>query len=684
MTHEPRPPRAEKRPHRSVVHGHERIDEFFWLRDREDPAVEGYLRAENRYTEALTRHTAGLRDRLYEEMLGRIKQTDLTVPYRLGPYRYLSRTEEGKQYRVYCRRPLDSDDEEVILDHNALAEGHAYCGLGALAVSPDHRLLAYCVDIDGDERHELRLRELRSGEELADRIPNTATSLAWANDSRTLFYATLDDAHRPWRVHRHRLGTPVETDEIVHQEDDDAFFLGVRTTRSRAFVLIDAESRSTTEVRYRSADDPGGDFNVLDERRAGVEYQVEHHGERFFILTNEEAVNFRLLECPVDDPRRASRREVLPHRPEVKLESVDAFRDHLVVVERRDGLERIRVRELSTGFEHEVAFPEPAYRVWLQGNREFDTKTLRFHYSSMVTPESVFDYDMRSRRRELLKEQEVPGGYDRSRYVTERIHAIAGDGTRIPISLLRRKDVPLDGGAPLVLYGYGAYGASMDPGFASTLLSLVDRGFVYAVAHVRGGGELGRPWYDDGKLFHKKNTFTDFIACAEHLVAEGYTSPEQLVIRGASAGGLLIGAVLNMHPELFRAAVARVPFVDVLNTMLDASIPLTVIEWEEWGDPRRPEDYEYIRSYCPYENVDGKPFPDVLVMTGLNDPRVQYWEPAKWVARIRAAKPVDAGRVVLLKTNMDAGHAGASGRYDALKELAFEYAFLLDRLGVAD
>jgi len=683
MSETPGPPPAQRRPHRTRLHGRERVDDYFWLRDRSDPEVDAYLCAENAFTETMTAHTEALRKRLFEEMLGRIKQTDLTVPYRRGTFLYYSRTEEGKQYRIYCRRPVGADDAEaVLLDHNALAEGRAFCRLGALEVSPDHRLLAFAVDYEGDERYELRFKDLDTGESLAECIPDASTSLAWASDNRTIFYTTLDETHRPWRVCRHRLGSDPASDECVRQEDDQAFFLAVSRTRSGRYILLEAESRTTSEVRWLSADEPHKPFEVLAERRAGVEYAVEHQGERFLIRSNDTAVNFRLLEAPVDDPAPGNWRELIPHRRNVKLESVDAFRDHLVLVERRDGLERIRIREVQSGEEHLVEFDEPAWSLWLQGNREYDTTVLRFHYTSLVTPESVYDYDMRTRRRELRKRQEVLGGYDPGRYLTERIHARASDGVEVPITLLRRRDIAPDGRTPLVLYGYGAYGISVDASFGAERLSLVDRGFTYAIAHVRGGGDLGRPWYEDGKLFRKKNTFTDFIACAEHLIGEGYTSPERLVIRGGSAGGLLVGAVANLRPDLFRVAVARVPFVDLVNTMLDPSLPLTVIEWEEWGDPRRPDDFRYMLSYSPYDNVDRRPYPDILVMTGVNDPRVQYWEPAKWVARLRAC--TTGNGLILLRTDMDAGHAGASGRYDALEELAFEYAFVLDRLGVGE
>jgi len=569
----------------------------------------------------------------------------------------------------------------VILDENVLAEGHDHFSVGVFRVSTDHRLLAYSTDTLGNERFTMRFRDLETGEDLPDEIPNTSLWTAeWAEAGRFLFYLTVDEANRPNRLFRHALGADPKEDALVYEETDEAYHLGVGKSRSRRFLFADSGSIRTTEIRYLAADDPEGEFRVFAPRRNGIEYDVEHHGDRFLIVTNEDAVNFRMMETPVATPGREHWTETIPHRPEVKLGGVDAFADHLVLTERSKGLLGIRVQDLASGEWRPVTFPEPVYGVWVAGNPEFDTKTLRFHYTSFLTPMSVFDYDMETRDRELRKETEVLGGYDRTAYESERIFAKAADGAEVPISIVRRKGAPRDGTAPMLLGGYGSYGMSMDPYFDSNRLSLLDRGVTVAIAHIRGGGEMGRPWYEAGKLMHKRNTFTDFVACAEHLIADGATSADRLAIRGGSAGGLLIGAVLNLRPDLCRCAVANVPFVDVVNTMFDASLPLTVIEWEEWGNPNDSEFYAEMMSYSPYDNVEAKDYPAILATTGLNDPRVAYWEPAKWVAKLRELKA--DGNEIILKTEMGSGHGGKSGRYDRLKEIAFDYSFVLTRLGV--
>jgi oligopeptidase B len=557
-------------------------------------------------------------------------------------------------------------------------------------VSPDHRLLAWSADTSGAESFTLYVKDLATGALLRETITNVSTSVAWANDSRTLFYVVLDEARRPCRLHRHRLGVHPSEDALVHFEPDEAFFVDITRTRSNAYLLLELASHSTTEVRYASADRPEGPFRTIEPRRPGVEYAVSHHGDRFFITTNDGAPNFRLVSASVSDPSREHWREVLPPRPDVKVDSTDAFRDHLVVYEREAGLRQVRILDLAslesrhgasppTG--HLVEFPEPVYTVRQHENPEFDTTLLRFTYTSMVTPASVVDYDMAARTWTVRKQTEVLGGYDAARYRSERRFAIAPDGTRVPISLVYQLPLERPGGPrPLLLNGYGAYGVSFDPAFSSSNLSLLDRGVIVAIAHVRGGEEMGRAWYEGGKLLNKPNTFTDFIAAAEHLVAEGLTSPDRLAISGGSAGGLLMGAVTNLRPDLFRAVVAEVPFVDVVNTMLDASLPLTVIEYDEWGNPNEPEAYQAIRSYSPYDNVRPQTYPHMLITAGLNDPRVAYWEPAKFTARLRAVK-TDGNRL-LLRTNMGAGHGGASGRFDFLREVAFKHAFVLDVLGV--
>jgi oligopeptidase B len=673
------PPRARPIPHCEERHDDIRIDEFYWLRQRENPEVMAYLEAENAWTAAAMAHTEPLQRQLYEELVGRLQQTDLSVPEQVDRWLYYSRTETGRQYPIFCRRLDDpAGNEEVLLDLNVLSVGAAYCRLGGRDVSPDHRYLAWSVDTSGAEQFELRVRDLATGELLPDRIPNTARGVAWANDSRTFFYVTLDPARRPYAVHRHRLGDPPEADRTVYVEPDEAFFAEVSRTRSRGFLLLELSSHTTSEVRVLPADDPAGEFRVLAPRTPGVEYTVTHHADRFFIATNQEAENFRVLEAPAADPRPERWGELIPHRREVKVDALDAFEDYLVVHEREAGLRQIRVIHLASGEAHRVQFPEPVYTIHRSENPEFATAALRFVYTSLITPSTVVDYDMATRTWTERKRTLVHG-YDPSLYRSQRRFATAPDGTRVPVSLVYKAPLTLDGNRPALLLGYGSYGVCFEPSFSPHYLSLLDRGFVVAIAHVRGGEELGRAWYRDGKLFAKRNSFTDFIAAAEHLIGTGYTRPGLLAINGGSAGGLLMGAVTNLRPDLFKVVVAEVPFLDVVNTMLDPSLPLTVIEYDEWGNPNDPDAYAYMKSYSPYDNIGAKAYPHMLVTAGLNDPRVAYWEPAKWTARLRARK-TDNNRL-LLKTHMGAGHAGASGRYDALRELAFKYAFVLDTIG---
>jgi oligopeptidase B len=677
-----RPPVAVIESRVSTAHGEHRVDDYFWLRDRSDPRVIAYLEAENSYTTTVMRHTEGLQERLYQEMRTRIKEADLSVPEQLDEYHYYSRTEAGRQYPILCRKRGNLEaGEEILLDQNLLAGAHTYFRVGVSAVSPDHKFLAYSVDTSGAEEFTLHIKDLSTGELLGQTISSTSLGVAWANDSRTLFYTVQDRARRPCRLYRHVVGSSPTTDELVYFEADESFFLDVNRTRSRRYLLLDITSHSTSEVRFLDADQPDGDFRVVQPREPGIEYSVAHHGTRFFITTNDGATNFRLVEAPVERPGRSNWSPVLPYRPGVKLDGADAFSSFLALYEREAGLRQIRILNLASGEDHLVTFPEPAYTVRSHRNPEFNTPLLRFTYTSLVTPSSVVDYDMATRRWTVRKQTEVLGGYDKSRYRSERVFATAPDGERVPISLVYQAPLHLDGTRPLLLNGYGAYGLSYDPAFSSNTLSLLDRGFVVGIAHVRGGEEMGRKWYEDGKLLNKHNTFNDFIACAEHLVAQGYTACDRMVINGGSAGGLLMGAVTNMRPDLFRVVVAEVPFVDVVNTMLDATLPLTVIEYDEWGNPNDPAAYAYIRSYSPYDNVERKEYPHILVTAGLNDPRVAYWEPAKWTARLRALKPDD--NRLLLRTNMGAGHGGASGRFDFLREIAFKYAFMLDALGVA-
>jgi len=690
----PRPPVARRHPVEHVIHGDRRIDDYAWLRDKNDPAVLAYLNAENDYTNAVLRDTEPFQEKLYQEMLGRILQTDLSVPYRLRGYLYFTRTEEGKQYPVHCRRrDAENAPEELLLDLNALAEGHSFLSLGAFAVTDDNSLLAYALDTTGFRQYTLHVKDLRVGETLALRIERV-TSTAWAADNRTLFYTVEDETtKRSYRLYRHVLGAN-EPDALLYEEHDERFRIDIERTRSGAFLLLTIASHTTSEVRFLPAAQPNPDFRVIAAREDNHEYYADHHsgspgdasGGIFYIRTNSGGRTFRLVAAAVDDSRRDSWRDFIPNRPEVMLASAQAFASHLVLYEREGGLPYLRIVPLGDGAgdplasSRRIAFAEPVYNASLGANPEFVTGHLRFQYESFITPRSVFDYDLRTGKQILRKQQPVLGGYDPTQYLSERLLARAPDGTTIPLSVVYRRDTPRDGSAPLLLYGYGSYGISVPVGFSSNRLSLLDRGVIYAIAHVRGGGELGKPWHDAGRMHKKRNTFTDFIASAERLIALRYTSADRLIIEGGSAGGLLMGAVANMRPDLFRIIISHVPFVDVLNTMLDASLPLTVGEYEEWGDPHKAHDYFYMKGYCPYTNLERKAYPTMLVKTSLNDSQVMYWEPAKYVAKLRTLK-TDANPL-LLKINMGAGHGGASGRYDYLREIALDYAFVLRQLGI--
>jgi oligopeptidase B len=678
-----KPPVAKIEPKVDTLSGQERVDNYYWLRERGNPEVIAYLEAENEYTEAKMKHTQKLQDKLYHELVSRIKETDLSVPVKWGDFYYYSRTEEGKQYQIYCRKKGSLEaEEEILLDVNELAQGKDFYSLGVHQISPSHKLLAYSFDTTGGERYSLRIKDLQTGELLPDVIDSISRSVEWANDNKTLFYAVADEAWRTYKLFRHTLGDDAENDELIFHEKDDAFFLGIDKSKSQEYIFLVLESMTTSEVHFLDADNPYGKFRIIHPRQQDVEYSTYHHGDNFYIVTNEDAKNFKLMRAPVSEPTRKNWKEVISHRDSVKLDRIEVFQDYMVLYEREDGLRQIRVNDFATGRIHKIEFPEPVYTCWGEWNPDYKSQLLRFNYASLVTPNSVYDYNMKTRDRELKKQKEVLGGYDPEEYQSERAFATADDGTRIPISMVYRKGMVKDGNNPLYLYGYGAYGASMDPWFSSNRLSLLDRGFIFAIAHVRGGGEMGRYWYEDGKLLNKKNTFTDFIAVAEHLIAENYTSSEKLVIDGASAGGLLIGAVVNMRPDLFEAVIADVPFVDLINTMRDESIPLTVIEWEEWGNPNKEDYYDYMMSYSPYDNVKAQDYPNMLILAGLNDTRVQYWEPAKWTAKLRAMK-TDKNRL-LLKTEMGSGHGGVSGRYSRLREIAFDYAFVLDVLGIKE
>lgn len=678
----PTPPEARMIPKEITMHGQTRVDQYFWLREKTNPEVIRYLEAENQYAEQWMSATGDSRDKLYAEILGRIKETDLSVPTRKDEYFYYTRTEQGKQYPIHCRKKGSlTAPEEIILDQNELAAGHKQFQLATFVTSPNHKLLAYSTDVTGSESFIIYVKDLETGKLLADQIPGTYYSLAWAADNKTFFYTIFDSAKRPYKLYRHTLGKPASEDALVYHETDERFNVSVSGTRSEQFILMSSESLASGETWFLPAAEPLHAFTLIQPREKEVEYGVDHHGDSFYIMINDTGRNFRLVKAPVKDPSKANWTEVIAHRPDVTLTGVNAFENHLVVTERGDALVRIRVTDLRDSKTHYITQPEPVYTNSVFGNPEYRTKTLRFTYSSLVTPPTVFDYDMDSKARELKKEFEVLGGYDRNLYTSERTYATAADGKKIPISLVYRKGLKKDGSAPALLYGYGSYGAPMDPGFQSARLSLLDRGFVYAIAHIRGGGDVGKTWHDEGKLFRKKNTFTDFIACAEHLIAGKYTSASKLVIKGGSAGGLLMGAVVNLRPELFRVVIANVPFVDVLNTATDPTLPLTVGEYDEWGDSNKQDFFDYIRSYSPYDNVSARAYPAMLVTAGLNDPRVSYWEPAKWVAKLRKMKK--DSNPLLLKTVMEGGHFGPSGRYEQIKETAFEYAFIFKILGVA-
>jgi oligopeptidase B len=691
------PPRAKRVRHERTHHGDTVVDDYAWLAGKDDPDTLSYLAAENAYTTRATAHLAPLREAIFSEIKDRTRETDLSVPTRKGGYWYYVRTIAGAQYGIHCRREVRPDEvdppdtgegtplpgEHVLLDGNELARGHEFFAIGTFEVSPDGRWLAYAVDVAGNERFTLRIRSLETGELLPDEIPDTFYGVAWSADASALFYLTVDDAWRPYRVGRHQIGTPVATDGIVYEETDERFWVGVSLTRSEQFIMIDSHSSVTSEVRVLPAGDPTAPPVVVAPRRQGVEYHVEHDatGGRFLILHNDGAEDFALAATPAAEP--GVWQPLIDHSPGTRLEAVDAFADHLVISLRRDGLTGLRVFPLTGGGEvHEVAFPEPIYWVGLEANPEYHTGSVRLQYTSLVTPVSIYDYQLARRELVLRKRTPVLGGYEPGQYEQRREWAVADDGVGVPISLVCRKGTPRDGSAPCVLYGYGSYEHSTDPSFSVPRLSLLDRGVIFAVAHVRGGGELGRRWYEGGKLLAKRNTFADFVACARHLVKTAWTAPDRTVARGGSAGGLLMGAVANLAPEEFAGIVAQVPFVDPLNSILDPSLPLTVTEWEEWGNPlESAKVYAYIKSYAPYENVADLPYPPILAVTSLHDTRVLYHEPAKWIAKLRAVAP--AGRY-LLKTEMGAGHGGRSGRYDSWREESFVLAWILDRLRLAD
>ncbi len=671
------PPIAPINPKIDTVHNEIKIDNYFWLRDRNDPRVIQYLNDENDYTTQIMRPTVGLQDSLYKEMLNRIKETDLNVPWRSDSFYYYYRTEQGKQYPIYCRKKWNLEaEEEIFLDHNRLAEGYDYYVIGSINISPDHSIAAFSVDTAGTEKMSIFFKDLCSGKIISDTIHNTGYPMAWANDNRTFFYATTDETNRPFTIFAHKLNGDLP-DRLIFEEKDISFWVDIDRTKDGQYLIIETGTHVTTENYYLNADLPDGNFYLIQPRVHGVEYYIYHHGNYFYSLTNENAPNFKIMRARVKKSGIGSWIDFIGHQDSIKIETIEPFKNHMVIHERKYGLEQLQIYDFMNKTKHTVEFPEPTYTFWMHDNNEYNSDSLRLTYMSLITPKTVYDYDMQLHQLFQRKQFEVLGGYDPDIYCSERLTATGQDSTLIPISIVYRSDRPLKSG-PLVLDGYGAYGSSNEPYFSSNRLSLIDRGFAYAIAHVRGGGEMGRYWYDQGRLLNKLNSFYDFISCAQYLIDNNYTSQDNLVISGSSAGGLLIGAVLNMKPEICAIAIADVPFVDVINTMLDPTIPLTTLEYDEWGNPDDHEYYEYMKNYSPYDNVSMQDYPHLLVTAGLNDPRVGYWEPAKWVANLRSKKTDN--NLLLLKTNMGTGHMGSSGRYDYLKEIAFEYAFILEIL----
>lgn len=677
-----RPPVAEKIPTELTAHGHTRVDDYFWLRERDNPKVIEYLEAENAYLRAVMKHTEPLQEALYNEIIGRIKQTDMSVPYRSEGFYYYTRFEEGKEYPIHCRKKGNLEaPEEILLNVNKMAEGHAYYHVTGISVSPNNSLLSYGIDTVSRRLYTIHFKNLETGEIFPDRISNTTGLAAWANNNKTVFYTLMDmTTLRPYKIMKHVLGNDIGADMEVFVEIDETFNTYVSKSKSKKLIIIASDSTLSTEYRYLDASLPDGEFKVVQPRERDLEYQVEHFKDKFYIRTNYQAKNFRLMEVQMGKTAKEYWKEIIPHREDVLLEDFEIFARFLVVEERQSGLPQLRIMPWESKEEHYLDFGEQTYSASISFNPEFETDLLRYDYSSLTTPNSTYDYNMASKEKTLLKRQEVVGDFSPDNYYAERLYATAPDGVKIPVSLVYKKGLEKNRANPTLLYGYGSYGSTMNPSFSSVRLSLLDRGFVYAIAHIRGGQEMGRFWYEDGKLFKKKNTFTDFIACAEHLIAEKFTQPEKLFAMGGSAGGLLMGAVINIRPDLFKGVIATVPWVDVVTTMLDSSVPLTTAEYDEWGDPNIKEYYDYMLSYSPYDNVEAKEYPNLLVTTGLHDSQVQYWEPVKWVAKLRAMK-TDSNRL-LLYTNMEAGHSGASGRFRRHRETALEYAFILELLEI--
>ena len=673
-------PKAKQINKTLEIHNDQRIDPYYWLNERENPEVIAYLEAENAYTKAEMAHTENAQKSLFEEMKGRIKEDDSSVPYILKGFWYYSRYRVGEEYPLYCRKKESLEaDEEIILNQNTLAEGHAFHALAGLSISPNSQIIAFGEDTLSRRIYTLRFKDLETGAFLPDKLENTSGSAAWCNDNKTLFYTQKDASLRSYKIFKHVLGTPQSEDVEVFHETDETFNCYVYRSKSDAYIIIGSSATLANEYRYLSTDSPNDNFTLFLPREREHEYSLAHFGEHFYVLSNWQAKNFRLMRCNVGVHPKSEWEEVIAHRNDVFIEDVELFNDFLVLGERKNGLTHLRIKPWQGEGEHYIEFNDPTYVAYGSINRDADTEWFRYGYSSMTTPSTVFEYNMRSREQKVLKQQEVVGGHMPEDYISERLFATAQDGTKIPISLVYHKNVQKNGKNPLLLYGYGSYGASMDAGFSSIRLSLLNRGFVYAIAHIRGGEEMGRIWYEEGKLLKKMNTFTDFIACAEHLIQQGFSNNKQMYAMGGSAGGLLMGAIINLRPDLWNGIIASVPFVDVVTTMLDESIPLTTGEYDEWGNPNDEEYYHYMKSYSPYDNVKAQAYPHILITTGLHDSQVQYWEPAKWVAKLRTLKTNNTK--LLLETNMEAGHGGASGRFESLKETAMEFAFLLDLEG---
>ena len=674
------PPVAKKIPHTLEKHGHVRNDDYYWLNDRENPEVIAYLNAENDYYKKMTAHTEKLQKDLFEEMKSRIKEDDESVPYFYNGYYYITRYEKGKDYPIYSRKKGSLEaKEEIMFDCNEMAKDHSYFNLNGISVSEDNKWVTFGVDTVSRRQYTIQVKNLETGEILPEKIENTTGGTAWASDNKTFFYTKKDpQTLRSDKIYRHELTTEVKNDALVFHEKDDTFYTFVYKEKSKKYLVIGSTSTLTSEYQILEANQPKNEFRIFSKRKRGLEYSISHYGDSFYVVTNKDkATNFKLMKTPESKTTSDNWTDLIPHREDVLLEGIDIFKDYLVVEERTNGLNKIQIRPWNGGEAYYLPFESETYTAYTTTNPDFDTDILRFSYQSLKTPSSVIDFNMKTKSKTVLKEQEVLGGkFNKDNYEEKRVWATAQDGTKVPISMVYRKGIKLDGSNPLLQYAYGSYGSSMDPWFSTTRLSLMDRGFIFAIAHIRGGEDLGRQWYEDGKLLKKINTFTDFIDCSKFLIKEGYTSKDHLYAEGGSAGGLLMGAVVNMAPELYHGVVAQVPFVDVVTTMLDDSIPLTTGEYDEWGNPNEKEYYDYMLSYSPYDNVKSQNYPNMYVSTGLHDSQVQYWEPAKWVAKLRDLKTDN--NLLFLDTNMDAGHGGASGRFEALKEVAKEFAFLLD------